>query len=170
MNNYIIPIIVLFILTYGLYKKINIYESFIEGIKDGLKMILDIAPTIIVMMFAINIFLNSNVIYNLKIFDYIAKIFNFPKEIIPMILLRPISGNATLGILNELLYNYGPDSIIGRIASTIQGCTDTTIYIMALYFGSIKVTKTRYALYVCLLADLIGIVSSIIIVKIVFNY
>lgn len=86
-----------------------------------------------------------------------------------MALLRPISGTATLAILQNIFSLYGPDSFIGYLASTFQGCTDTTIYVLALYFGSIKITKTRYALIVGLFADLIGIISAILIVSFYFS-
>ena len=86
-----------------------------------------------------------------------------------MALLRPISGSASLAILNNIFITIGPDTFAGRLASTIQGCTDTTIYVLALYFGSIKISKTRYALLVGLFADFIGIIASIIIVSLFFN-
>ena len=94
---------------------------------------------------------------------------NIPFSILPMALLRPISGTASLAILNDIFNTYGPDSYAGLLASVLQGCTDTTIYVLALYFGSIKVTKTKYALPVGLFADLVGIVSAFVITKIFFG-
>ena len=168
MSDYIIPIIIVFILLYSFFKGNNIYEDFLSGAKDGLKIIYNIIPTIVAMTFAINIFLKSNVI-NLILLP-LKSIFSFiPVEIIPMALLRPISGSATLVILSNILNTYGADSFIGRVASTMQGCTDTTIYVLALYFSSVKITKTRYALAVGLLADLFGIIASIIVVSLVFK-
>ena len=92
-----------------------------------------------------------------------------PIDILPMAILRPISGTASLAIMNEIFIAFGPDSFIGRLSSTLQGCTDTTIYVLALYFGSIKVTKTRYALPVGLFADLMGIIAAFIITFIFFG-
>ena len=168
MSDYIIPIIILLILIYGLYKKNDIYNNFLNGAKDGINILIQIIPSIIAMIFAVNIFLKSGVINS--IVNIIINIFNIkiPFEIIAMALLRPISGNATLAILNNILPLYGPDSFISLLASTMQGCTDTTIYVLALYFGSIKVTKSRYALKVGLFADLIGIIASIIFVLLFF--
>ena len=168
MSKFIIPIVVLIIIIYGIYKKRNIYEDFLDGAKEGMQLIYSIIPAILAMTFAINIFLKSNFIsLSLSILRPFLK--SIPIEVIPMCLLRPVSGTATLAILSNIFTLYGPDSFVGRLASTIQGCTDTTIYVLALYFGSIKVFKTRYALYVGLFADLIGIIASIIIVSIFFG-
>lgn len=168
MSHFVIPIVVLIIVLYGIYKKRNIYEDFLDGAKEGLQIIYSIIPAILAMTFAINIFLRSNVI-SLPLFIIKPIIKAIPLEVIPMCLLRPISGTATLAILNNIYTLYGPDSFVGRLSSTIQGCTDTTIYVLALYFGSIKVFKTRYALYVGLFADLVGILASIIIVSLIFG-
>src|SRR5574344_615225 len=169
MNNYLIPIIILIILFYGLFHHCDLYDSFLNGAKEGLKMQLSIIPPILAMIFAVNVFLKSNFLNIIS--QFIFKLFNlnFPLEILPMAVLRPISGNATLAILNNIFKLYGPDSFIGNLASTIEGCTDTTIYVLAVYFGSIKVKKGRYALGVGLFADLMGIIASIIIVSIFFK-
>ena len=167
MSNIIIPLIIMFILIYGIYKRRNIYEDFLVGAKEGIILVYTIIPAIIAMNFAINIFLKSNVI-NI-FYNYINFIKIIPSDIIPLAILRPISGNATLSIMASIFERLGPDSFAGRLASTMQGCTDTTIYVLALYFSSVKITNTRYALFVGLCADLIGIISSIIIVYIFFN-
>ena len=167
MSHVIIPFLILIILFYGIYKKENIYEDFLLGAKEGLKIIYSIIPAILAMTFAVNIFLKSNIIsLILKIIP--SFLHTIPLEIFSMALLRPISGTATLAILNNIYEIFGPDSFYGRLASTMQGCTDTTIYVLALYFGSIRITKTRYALFVGLFADLIGIIASIIIVSLFF--
>ena len=169
MSDYIIPIIILFILLYGIINKNDIYNNFLDGAKEGINILVQIIPSMIAMIFAVNIFLKSGIINN--IVNIFINIFNIkiPFELIAMALLRPISGNATLAILNTILPLYGPDSFISLLASTMQGCTDTTIYVLALYFGSIKVTKSRYALGVGLFADLIGILASIIFVLLFFK-
>lgn len=166
----ILPLIIVIIITYALKKKINIYDSFIKGCYDGLKNTLNITPHILAMVFAVNILIKSD------FFDLIANIinpinmlFNIPKEIIPMALLRPVSGGASLAIMNDIFINHGPDSYVGRLASTIQGCTDTTLYVIALYFGSVRIKKIRYSLIVGLISDLIGIISSFIIVNLIFT-
>ncbi len=167
INNLLIPLAIIYILGYGLFKKNSIYDSFLLGAKEGLVMTYKIVPSLLAMVVAINIFTNSGVL------DYIINSIAFfsdaIKAIIPMALMRPISGSASLAILSDILGKFGPDSFTGRLASTIQGCTDTTMYIIALYFGSIRITKTKYALLVGLFADFIGILSSIFIVYLLFN-
>ncbi len=169
ISTLLIPLIVLIILSYGLKKKINIYDVFLDGAKDGIVMTFKLAPAVVAMVFAINIFIRSEFIYFILGFlkDFL-NILSVPLEVVPMALVRPISGTAALAILNEILTVYGPDSYTGLLASTMQGCTDTTIYVLALYFGSINITKTRYALGVGLCADLAGIIASILIVRFLF--
>lgn len=162
----IIAILVFVIVFYGYYKKIDVYSTFIDGSKESFNVILTMFPSLLAMMFAINIILNSNLI---NIFaNFFSNIFNIPFEVIPMILLRPISSSSSLSILDSIFKNYGPDSTIGLLASVIQGSTDTTFYIISLYFGSIGIKKLGNTLKVCLLADLIGITASILIVKLLF--
>jgi len=166
----IIPIVVLLIVYNGLKNRINVYNSFLEGAKEGLITVFNIAPAILAMIFAVNIFLKSGVIYFiLGLFKPLFSVLNIPFNIIPMAVLRPISGTASLAILNDLFLKYGPDSSIGRLASILQGCTDTTIYVLALYFGSIKIVKTKYALPVGLFADLVGIIMAFVLTKIFFG-
>lgn len=170
ISKIIIPLFVLLIILYGAKKKVNVYDSFLIGAKEGLVMVFHIAPTIIAMVFAVNIFLDSRFLEGILSFlkPFLTST-NIPMDIIPMALLRPISGTASLAIMNDIFINFGPDSFIGRLASTLQGCTDTTIYVLALYFGSIKVTKTRYSLKVGLFADLCGIIAAFIITSIFFG-
>ena len=170
ISSAIIPIIVIFIIFYGYRKKINIYDSFLKGAKEGLVSTFNIFPSLLAMVFAINIFLKSNFIE--FALGFLKPLFNFlkiPLEILPMAILRPISGSSSLAIMNNLFASFGPDSLIGRLASVIQGCTDTTFYVMALYFVSVKIIKTRYALKAGLFADLCGIVSAFVVVKIFFG-
>ena len=170
LSKIIIPLFVLFIILYGVKKKVNVYDTFLTGAKEGLIMVFHIAPTIIAMVFAVNIFLDSGFISgSLGFLKPLFNLIDLPIDILPMALLRPISGSASLAIMNDIFIKFGPDSYIGRLASTLQGCTDTTIYVLALYFGSIKVSKTKYALPVGLFADLMGIISAFIITAIFFD-
>lgn len=165
----ILPIFVLIIVFYGVRKKINVYDSFLEGAKEGLATTFNIFPAIIAFVFAINIFLDSNVLLIIpKIINIFFGNIKIPTEIIPMALLRPISGTASLAIMNDIFKLFGPDSFIGRLASVIQGCTDTTIYVIALYFGTVKICKIRYSLWVGLFADLVGIITAIILTLLFF--
>lgn len=170
VSKVIIPLFVLTIIIYGVKKKVNVYDSFLVGAKEGLIMVFHITPTIIAMVFAVNIFLDSKFLDGaLSFLKPLFELTNIPIDILPMAILRPISGTASLAIMNDIFIHFGPDSFIGRLASTLQGCTDTTIYVLALYFGSIKVTKTRYSLPVGLFADLCGILAAFIITFIFFG-
>ena len=132
-------------------------------------MILSLFPSLLGMIFGINIFLKSGFLtFILSFLKPIFEVLKVPLEIIPMAIMRPISGSSALAILNNILSNYGPDSLIGKMASCIQGSTDTTFYVLTLYFGSIGIKKIKYSLKVGLLADLVGIVTSIVVVKLLF--
>lgn len=169
ISSLIIPIMVLSVVIYGIYKKVNIYDVFIEGAKESFEMIFTIFPYLLGMMLAINLFLHSNILSNLSnLISPLLDLIGVPFDIVPMAIMRPISGNSSLAILNNIFLNYGPDSFIGRLASTIQGSTDTTFYVLTLYFGSVGIKKIRYSLLAGLFADLIGIIASIMIVKIFF--
>lgn len=170
LSKIVIPLFVLFIIFYGVKKKVKVYDSFLVGAKEGLIMVFHITPTIIAMVFAVNIFLDSKFLEGaLSFLKPLFELTKIPIDILPMALLRPISGTASLAIMNDIFIHFGPDSFVGRLASTLQGCTDTTIYVLALYFGSIKVTKTRYSLPVGLFADLCGIIAAFVITYIFFG-
>lgn len=169
LSKIVIPLFVFFVVFYGFIKKVNLYDSFLEGAKEGLNISVNIFPNVLAMVFAINIFLDSNFVYEiLRVFEGFLMKVNIPLDILPMAILRPISGTATLAIMNDIFMSYGPDSYAGRLASVLQGCTDTTIYVLALYFGSIGVKKIRYSLVVGLIADLIGITIAFILTAIFF--
>lgn len=133
-------------------------------------MIYTLFPTFIAMILAVNLFINSGVLdLILNIFKNIINNKIVPAEIIPLALVRPISGSASLAYLNNIYSTHGPDSFIGLLGSVIQGCTDTTFYVISLYFGAIGIKKIRYSLFAALFADLIGIITSIIVVNLLFN-
>lgn len=169
MAHLMIPGVVMIIIFYGLVKKVDIYDLFLEGVKEGLKMALKIFPTMFAMIVAVDLLIKSNIIND--IIGLIKPIFNFlrfPSELLPLAVMRPISGNASLMIMNDLLKVYGADSYLGRIASVIQGSTDTTIYILSLYFSSIGIKKIKYSLVVGLLSDLCAVILSIIVINLLF--
>lgn len=170
ISPYILPLIVLIILIYAYTKKVDIFSEFVSGVKESYNMILNMFPNILGMLLGINIFLKSNILNTfLKILTPITNLFSIPIEVLPLAIMRPISGSSSLAILNEIYANYGVDSIIGKMASVIQGSTDTTIYIIMLYFGAVGITKIRHSLYIGLLADLCSIIISITIVKLLFT-
>ncbi len=167
MSNLILPGIVIIVIIYGLYKKRDIYNDFTNGAKQSFNMIFEMFPSMLAMILGINLLLDSGFIT--KIFSIFS--FKFlPVDIFPMAILRPISGSSTLAVLTNIFKVSGPDSLAGRIASIIQGSTDTTIYVLTLYFGTIGIKKIKYALTVGLISDLISIVTAIILVNIFFHW
>lgn len=169
ISSLIMPLIVLVIVLYGIIKKVNVYDVFIEGAKESFGMVLSLFPNLLAMILGINIFLKSNLLNNL--INFIKPLLEFiklPYQILPMALIRPISGSSSLAFLNNIFETFGPDSFLGRLGSVIQGSTDTTFYIITIYFGCIGIKKIKYALWAGLFADLIGIISSILIVNLLF--
>ena len=132
-------------------------------------MIISLFPTFIAMILAINLFVNSGFLdFILSLLKPLFDLIKVPVEILPIAVVRPISGSASLAYLNNIFQAHGPDSFIGLLSSVMQGCTDTTFYVITLYFGSIGIKKIKYSLFAGLCADLIGITASIIIVNLLF--
>ena len=167
---WMIPSVILLILVMGAIKKVPTYESFVEGGKDGIKITFSIIPYLIGMMVAISIFRASGAMDLL--IGWMKPVLNFlgvPSEVVPLALIRPISGNASLGMVSDLIATYGPDSFIGKVASTVQGSTDTTLYVLTVYFGAVGIRKMGSALKVGLWADLMGIGAAIMVAEIIFQ-
>ena len=165
-----IPLLIGFILLYGTFKRVPTYESFVEGGKEGIKIAVSIIPFLVGMMVAISIFRASGALDALMNgIRPLMKALGVPAEIVPLLIIRPISGNAALGMTSDLIAVYGPDSFIGRLASVLQGSTDTTFYVLTVYFGAVGIKKMGDALKVGLLADVVGIFAAIAVVVLVFG-
>jgi spore maturation protein B len=165
-----IPAIIVFIPLYAAFRKVPVYESFIEGGKEGFGTAITIIPHLVGMMVAIGMFRASGAMDAIvaavrPLFDGLG----IPGEVLPLGLLRPITGAGSLAFVSDLIKTYGPDSMIGRIASTIQGSTDTTLYVLTVYFGAVGIRRTRYALKVGLFSDLVGFLAAIFICLYVFG-
>ncbi|ANE48005.1 spore maturation protein [Paenibacillus swuensis] len=165
-----IPILLVFIPLYAVFRKVPVYESFTDGAKDGFDTAVKIIPHLVGMMVAISIFRASGAmdffIGMLKpLLDYLG----VPSEVFPLAILRPITGAGSLAFTTDLIKEHGPDSMIGRIASTIQGSTDTTLYVLTVYFGAVGIRKAGYALKVGLISDLVGFVAAIAVCVLVFG-
>lgn len=170
ISNLIIPLLVLYIIIYGFVKKVNIYDEFLSGAGESFSMVLKLFPCLLAMILGINIFLKSGILdFFLNLVEPFFSYIKVPIETLPMMVMRPISGSSSLAILNNIYEAFSPDSFIGRLGSVIQGSTDTTFYVITLYFGSVGIKKIRYALWAGLFADLIGITASIIIVSFFFG-
>lgn len=169
-GNFLIPIVVLIIIGVAIIKKVNVYDEFVSGAKEGLSMGISIFPYLIGMIFGINILLRSDILNHLFIFlKPVFDVIKIPVEILPMAMIRPISGNASFAVMIDIIKTYGVDSYLGRIVSVMQGATDTTIYVISLYFGSIGIKNIRYALKAGLFADLITLIMSVLLVSIFFG-
>ena len=166
-----IPVLIGFILLYGTIKRVPTYESFVEGGKEGIKIAVSIIPFLVGMLVAISIFRASGALeYFVELIRPALEAIGVPPEIFPLAIIRPISGSAALGMTSDLIATYGPDSFIGRLASVLQGSTDTTFYVLTVYFGAVGIKKMGDALKVGLLADLVGIIAAIIVVTLVFGF
>lgn len=164
LSSLIIPFLVLFIIIYAIFKKKDVYNLFIEGAKESFPMITSLFPSMLAMILGVNIIVKSGFIsFIFSFLSSVTTIFRIPLDVLPMMLIRPISGSSALALLNNILNKFGPDSFEGILASLIQGSTDTTFYVLTLYFGSVGIKKIRYSLWAGLFADLVGIVISIII-------
>ena len=164
ISNLFIPILVLIVVIYGFRKKINIYDAFVDGAKESFDMILNMFPAVLAMVFGVNIFINSGIVDSF--FTFLKPLFiliDVPLQILPIAVMRPLSGSFGLALLNDMYAQYGPDSLLSIMASVIQGSSDTTLYILTLYFGTIGIKKIKYALWVGLLCDLVAVVVSIIV-------
>lgn len=169
VSNLILPLIVVIIILFGVKNKVDVYDTFVDGAKESFDMVLKLFPSLLGMILGINIFIKSGFLdFVLSFFKPLFTFISVPLDIVPLILMRPISGSSGIALLNNIFGVYGADHLISRMASIIQGSTDTTLYILTLYFGSVGVKKIKYALHVGLLADFIGIVSAIIIAKVMF--
>lgn len=171
LSLWLIPLIIGGILIYGTWKRVPTYETFVEGGKQGIDIAFSIIPYLVGMLVAITVFRASGALeFFMEFLRPALQVIGVPSEIVPLALIRPISGTAALGMTSDLIATYGPDSFIGRLASTVQGSTDTTFYVLTVYFGAVGIKKMGDALKVGLLADFVGITSAIVIVTLVFGY
>ena len=159
-----IPIIIAIIVIYGLLEKNKVYDTFVEGAKEGIEIVVKLFPTLLGLFIAIGALRSSGVLD--CIINFIAPITNIlhiPSEIMPLAILRPISGSASTAVATDIMTNFGVDSKIGLIASTIMGSTETTFYTIAIYTSCVGIKKTRFVLACALLGDLVGMLASVVI-------
>jgi len=167
---YAIPVILLVVVLLGFTKKVKVYESFIEGAKEGFTVAVNIIPFLVAILVAIGMFRASGAMdFLVKLLSPLTNLIGVPAETLPVALMRPLSGSGSLGLVTELMNQHGPDSFIGRVASTMFGSTETTFYVIAVYFGSIGIRKTRHAVAAGLFGDLVGLLMAVFICHIVFG-
>ncbi|CAK7087293.1 spore maturation protein [Tissierella carlieri] len=170
LSKFAIPFMIVGIISYGMSKNVKVYESFVEGAKDGFSTAIRIIPSFVAMLVAIGVFRESGAMDILiKLITPVIEIFNIPGEVVPMILMRPLSGSGAQGIMSELAANHGPESLIARTVAVMMGSSETTFYVLAVYFGSVSIKKQRHALAAGLIADLAGVISAIYITRLFFG-
>lgn len=170
VSKWAIPFLLLVIPLYGFIKKVPVYETFVEGAEEGFYTVVKIIPFLVGMMMAISVFRASGAMEYLSqaIMPLTSKL-GAPPEILPLAVMRPLSGSAVLGMATELMRVYGPDSFIGRVASVMQGTTDTTFFVLTIYFGSVGIKKYRYSIVTGLTADITGCIAAVYICNLLFR-
>jgi len=155
---------------YAALRRVKVYEEFVDGAKEGFEVAIRIIPYLVAILVAIGMFRAAGGIDVLsRALGPIMQLLSFPPDLLPLVLMRPLSGSGTLGIFTELVKNFGPDSLLARTAGTIFGSTETTFYVLAVYFGSVAIKRTRYAVLAGLTGDLVGVVASIVVCRMMFG-
>lgn len=166
VNHFIVPVIIGGIFLFGILRGVNAFDAFLEGAREGLSTVASITPALICLLTAVAMFKASGALDVLSwALAPAAQAVGLPREVIPLAMLRPVSGSGAMVLFNDILATYGPDSFIGRVASVMEGSTETTFYTIAVYYGATKVTRTRHTLPSALSADLAGMVMSAIAVR-----
>lgn len=162
LSSWLIPLIIIITLTFGIIKKIPVYETFIEGSKDGLKVAIDIIPYLIAIIVAVSMFRASGAIeLAQQTLGGILETLKIPVDVLPVMVVRSLSGSAVLGMFSDIANQFGPDSYITKLTAIMVGSSETTFYVLAVYFGAVGIKKFRHALLAGILADIIGIIAAI---------
>lgn len=170
MSRWTVALILSSILLIGFIRKMPIYEIFIEGAKEGFDTVVKIIPPLVAMFVAIGMFRASGAMDAIvKALSPVTSLLGMPAELLPLALMRPLSGGASMGIVSDILKNYGPDTIIGKMASIMYGSTETTIYVLTVYFGSVGIKNVRHALIAGLLTDLCSVIFAVLITQLIFH-
>jgi len=170
VSKWAIPFLLLAVPLYGYIKKVPVYETFVEGAEEGFTTAVKIIPFLVGMLVAISVFRASGAMeYLTRILEPLTSRLGAPSEVLPLAIMRPFSGSGVLGMATELMRIYGPDSFIGRLASVMQGTTDTTFFVLTVYFGSVGIKKYRYSVIVGLTADITGFIAALYICNSLFH-
>jgi len=165
LSRWAIPLLLLGITAWGLSRGVPIYERFVEGAKEGWQTALRVLPYLVGMLVAIQVFQHSGALAQLiRVLTPFTSRLGFPPEALPMALIRPISGSGSLALLSQIFATYGADSFIGRLAATMMGSTETSLYVLTVYAGSVGLKRTRHTLATALLADAAAVILSFYIV------
>ena len=164
------PLFIAVVIVFGFIKKVPLFDAFVYGAKDGIGTLLKITPTLVGLIVAVDMLKASGATnFICDLVSPIADTLGFPKEIVPMVLLRPISGGGSTALLTNIYRDYGPDSFAGQTASVLAGSTETTFYAIAVYYGSVKISKTRHTLIAALFADFTAAVMAVLTVRLLLK-
>lgn len=170
MSRWAIPALLFLIPLFGYLRRVRVYEAFVVGAEDGFKTAVRIIPFLVGMLVAVGVFRASGAMdLFVKAAGPLLAFLGLPAETLPLAVMRPLSGGGALGIAAELIGSHGPDSFIGLLASTMQGSTDTTFYVLTVYFGSVGIRRYRYALALGLLADISSLVAAVVVCRLIFG-
>lgn len=165
----IICIIILGTCLYGYSKGVKVYECFVEGAKEGITICLKIFPYLLAMLLAVSALrISGGMDIIIKAVTPLVKYIGLPGEVVPLTIIKPLSGSGALGVFAEILNKYGPDGKIGRISSIIMGSTETIFYTLTVYFGAVGIKKIRHTLWAAIMADLVSIIMAVFLVKTMF--
>ncbi len=166
----IIPVLLGSIVIYGMTKGVKVYECFVEGAKEGLMVCFNIYPYLLAMLLAVGVFRESGALgYFIEIIKPVVQFIGLPPEIVPLVMVKPLSGSGAQGIYMDILNRYGADTYIGLVASIIIGSTETIFYTLTVYFGAVNIKKIRHTLWAAIMADLTAVIAAVTIAKIMFK-
>jgi spore maturation protein B len=169
VSKWAIPFFLAAVPLYGAFRKVKVFESFVEGAKGGVQTAVRIIPYLVAMLVAVGMLRAAGAIDMMaEALSPILGWLRFPAEILPLAIMRPLSGSGSLGIVTELVTTHGPDSFIGRLAASAYGSTETTFYVLAVYFGAVGIRKTRHAVIAGLTADVASLAAAVIVCRLAF--
>lgn len=170
LSYFVLPALIVGFPLYGLIKGVKVYEEFVEGAKEGFEVAVTIIPYLVAILFAIGMFRASGAMdFLIGALDPVLGLIGIPAEILPMAIIRPLTGSGSAGIVADMITQYGEDSLLVKMAATMFGSTETTFYVIAVYFGAVNVRKTRHAVPAGLFADLVGVLASVYVVQLLFG-
>lgn len=165
-SNIAMPLMIIIIVLYGVIERQKVFDIFLEGAKEGIGVVLNIFPTLVGLFVAIGALRSSGIIdLFVNFLTPVLNLVNFPTEILPLALIRPISGSSSIAVATDIMNRFGVDSNIGLMASVIMGSTETTVYTIAVYTSSVGIKKTRFVLWASLIADFVGIITSVVLCR-----
>jgi len=170
LSDWAVIFLITFIPLYGYLRGVKVYETFVEGAQEGFWVAIKILPYLVAIFLAMSIFRSSGAIdLTTRALSPVIDALAIPVDVVPLMMVRPLSGSGSFGLMTDIINHWGPDSFVGRLASTMQGSTDTTFYVITVYFGSVGIKKVRYSLAVGLIADAAGMLAALYVTRLIFG-